>query len=369
MTPRVAATAAGLTALLSAGPSLAQGGVPVQLRWQAPSNCPQEAQVRQKLRDLLGANADVAASRLRAEGVIEATGERFRLTLDIHYDSVNGTRVVHATSCEDLGGVAAVTLAVLFRAEHSSSAPLTARDLGGASTAALADARTAGTLNESLDTANRGAGSQNGTAEAGRPPAPPSSSTAKAEQPNAAASPSDSRSGGGTHWQFVLRVPELRTDIGVMPNAGYGLGLGAGARHGAWRLVVSGTAWLAQDYEASPFVGYGAHFGRLSGELSACRGFQFAGFELAPCASLTVDDASARATGVGVSSTNPRTAWLSLGVGLEGLWALGRHAALVFGVGGRVATSRPRFVSEAVGEVYQVGPAALGILLGGEWRF
>jgi hypothetical protein len=268
-----------------------------------------------------------------------------------------------------LGGVAAVTLAVLFRAEHSSSAPLTAHDLGGASTAALADARTAGTENEGRDTANRAAGSENGAAEAFKPPAQPSSATAQPEQPNETASPSEPHEGGATHWQFVLRAPELRTDIGVMPKAGYGLGLGAGARHGAWRLMISGTAWLAQDYEASPFVGYGAHFGRLSGQLSACRGFQFDRFELAPCASLTVDDASARATGVGISSTNPRTAWLSLGAGLEGLWSLGRHAALVFGVSGRVATSRPRFVSEAVGEVYQVGPAALGIVLGGEWRF
>ena len=83
----------------------------------------------------------------------------------------------------------------------------------------------------------------------------------------------------------------------------------------------------------------------------------------------TVDDVSGRATGPGISSTNPRTAWLSAGAGLQGLWSLGRHAAVVFGVNGRVATSRPRFVSDGVGEISQVGPAALGVVLGCEWQF
>jgi len=366
--PRAAAAATGLAALLSAGSSLAQGGVPVQLHWQAPPNCPQEAQVRQKLRDLLGANADAAASRLRAEGVIEPSGERFKLTLNIHYDLVNGTRVVQATFCEDLGGVAAVTLAILFRAEHSSGAPLTARDLGGSTTGALADARTAGSETEASETASRAAGSENTAAQADKQSTETPSTPKKVEQ-NETASTAGTTNGAATGWRFVLNLPELRTDIGVLPDASYGMGLGAGARHDAWRFLISGTFWLSHDYQAGPFLGYGAHFSRVSGELSACHGFRFGSFELAPCVLLTVDDVSGRATGPGISSTNPRIAWLSVGAGLQGLWSMGRHAAVVFGVNGRVATSRPRFVSDGVGEVSQVGPAALGVVLGCEWQF
>ena len=134
MTSCLAFAGAALALLLVTGTSAAQSSALVQLAWQAPVNCPQEAQIRQKLRDLLGASAgDAAPSRLRAEGRIEPVGERFRLTLNIHYDLVNGTRVVNADACEDLGGVAALTLALLFRAEHSSGAPLTERDLGGPS--------------------------------------------------------------------------------------------------------------------------------------------------------------------------------------------------------------------------------------------
>ena len=74
------------------------------------------------------------------------------------------------------------------------------------------------------------------------------------------------------------------------PDASYGMGLGAGARHDAWRFLISGTFWLSHDYQAGPFLGYGAHFSRVSGELSACHGFRFGSFELAPCVLLTVDD-------------------------------------------------------------------------------
>ncbi|HYQ01527.1 MAG TPA: hypothetical protein VER96_22795 [Polyangiaceae bacterium] len=372
MTLRLASAAVGLATLFSAAPSFAQGGV--QLRWQAPLNCPQEAQVRQKLRDLLGTSAsDASASRLRAEGSIEPVGERFRLTLNIHYDLVNGTRVVQAASCEDLGGVAAVTLAILFRAEHSSGAPLTAHDLGGASTSALADARTAGTENQTGDANSHAEGSetraenaQKGAQNSAQNGAQKKTTTDELE-PKDSPHASDASDSNATRWHFVLSAPELRTDIGALPNAGYGLGFGAGARHDAWRFLISGTFWLAQEYQPGPFVGYGAHFGRMSGELSGCHGFQVAGFELSPCLLFTVDDVAARGTGTGISSSNPRTAWLSVGAGLQGLWSLGRQAALVFGVNGRVATSRPRFVSEGVGEISQVGPAAVGVVLGCEW--
>ena len=373
MKPSVLAALIGIAPLSFTGPSLAQSAVPVQLRWQAPANCPQEAQVRQKLRELLGANAGgPTSSRLRAEGQIEPVGDRFRLTLNIHYDLVNGTRVVQAGACEDLGGVAAVTLALLFRAEHGSSAPLTARDLGGATSGALGDARTSGAESQSATAPSQ-------STNAGTPPlgqgatagdAKPSSvapSSAEKPESNQQSAANQARGSDAMSWRFVLSAPELRTDIGVLPHASYGLGLGAGVRHGAWRLVASAAWWLAQDYQAGPFVGYGAHFNRLSAELSACHGFRVGEFELAPCALVSVNDVSARGTGVSIASTNPRTAWLSAGAGFLGAWSLGRRAAVVFGINGLIATSKPRFELESVGEVYQVGPAALGVMLGGQW--
>jgi hypothetical protein len=360
--PSVVSGVLVLALLLAARSGTAESGVPVQLGWQAPANCPQEAQVRQKLRDLLGASArDAAPSRLRAEGQIEAIGDRFRLTLNIRYDLVNATRVVQASSCEDLSGVAAVTLALLFRAEHSSNAPLTAKDLGGASAAIGAENRSAAgaEADTDADAANRPENARD------RLPA----TEVAAEKPAGDEQVRASESGGAnpSSWQFAFRAPELKVDIGVLPEPSYGMGLAAGLRHDAWRFLVSGTFWLAQDYVPGPFLGYGAHFGRVSGELSGCRRFRFTAFELAPCAVASLDDVSARGTGVGISSTNPRTAWLSLGAGLQGLWSLSRNAALVFGINARVATSKPRFVSESVGEIAQVGPLALGASLGCEW--
>ena len=360
---------AGLALLLFSGSSAAQGGAPVQLVWQAPANCPQAAQVRQKVHDLLGKSArEATPSRLRAEGRIEATGDRFRLTLDIHYDLVNATRVVDAVSCEDLGGVAAITLALLFRAEHSSGAPLTERDLGGASTAVGAQARSGDTESRASNAETRATSSENRASSAESHVAA-ASSVAEKREPNPQGRASESgeaQPSGGL--RFTFRVPELRADVGVLPDPNFGLGLAAGLRHHAWRFLASGTFWLAQDHEAGPFLGYGAHFGRVSGELSACRGFRVSEFELAPCLLLSLDDVSARGTGVGISSTSPQTAWLSVGAGLQGLWSLSRGFGLVFGVSFRVPTSRPHFVSEGIGEIFQVGPVALGIVLGCEWR-
>jgi hypothetical protein len=362
--------------------SEAQSAVPVQLDWQAPPNCPQEAQVRQKLRDLLGTSANEGApSRLRALGQIEPIGDRFRLTLNIHYDLVNATRVVNATSCEDLGGVAAVTLALLFRAEHSSSAPLTARDLGGPSSAAGAAGAESRTTAGAENGAAGGANSRSAvrsqdeaTSASGRAASERDTATATAtgtasekraadEQSSVAAAAATKHSS----LQFAFRVPELRADIGVLPEPSYGIGLAAGLRYETWRVLVSGTFWRAQEYAPGAFVGYGAHFGRVSGELAGCRGFRFTNFELSPCLLLTLDDVAARGTGVGIASSNPRTAWISLGAGLQGLWFLNRGAALVFGINGRIATSKPRFVSESIGEISQIGPAALGAVLGCEW--
>lgn len=362
------APAAGLSLLLSTAPSFADDGVPIQLRWQAPPSCPQAAQVRQKLRDLLGRNGADAPSRLRAEGRIEPVGGKFRLTLEIHYELVEGTRTVQASACQDLGGAAALTLALLFRAEHGSTA-LTARELGGPSLRPAGDGDFADLEKQEPPDAAR-APKDESTA-----PDVPKRGAARASDVSQEFALDESRRDAGSppskqsRWRFALRVPELRTDIGVMPKASYGLGIGAGARHDAWRISIAGTLWFAQTYEPGPFVGYGAVFLRVSGELSACHGFRVAGFELAPCLLVTVDDVSARGTGIGISSSSPHATWVSVGGGVYGIWSLGRWAALVAGVNFRIATSRPRFVSDPIGEISQVGPAALGAVVGCDWQF
>ena len=356
----------GLALLLFSKTSAAQSTAPMELTWQAPGNCPQEAQVKQKLRDFLGKSAgDVTPSRLRVEGRIEPIGDRFRLTLSIHYDLVNGTRVVNAASCEDLGGVAAITLALLFRAEHHSSAPLTERDLGGASATVGAEGRSADALDRASNAEGRAVGPES-HAQAISPAAE------KLEPNDDQGRASEAGGSKPSTFRFTFRIPELRAELGVFPDPSFGLGLAAGLRHDAWRFLAAATFWLAQDHQAGPFLGYGAHFGRVSSELSGCRGFRLSEFELSPCLLLSLDDVSARATGLGISSANSRTAWLSAGAGFQGLWALNHHVNFVFGVNARVPTSRPRFISNGIGEggaeeIFQVGPAAFGVVLGCEW--
>jgi hypothetical protein len=198
-----------LLLLLFSGTGFAQASAPVQLAWRAPANCPQEPKMSQKIRALLGPQrAHAPQSRLRAEGSVEPTQERFRLTLNIHYDAVNGTRVVEADSCEDLAGAAAVTLALLMQVEKRSGAPLTAGDLGGPSAARRAD----------LDLT-----------------VPVSKSPSSDHESHAAREGADAEL-ASARWHFALRAPMVRApmvraDIGALPGPSYGLGVAAGARY------------------------------------------------------------------------------------------------------------------------------------------
>jgi hypothetical protein len=277
---------------------------------------------------------------MHAEGRIESLRDRYRLTLAIHDGPVGGTRVIESASCDDLGGAAAVALALLVRIERSSGAPLTEADLGGFS----------------LDHAQAPPSS--------RPLAPPTDrrrESAEKEPTAPVAGPEPT----SRKWHATF-APILSLDVGALPDPGYGVGLAGGFRHDAVRIVVTGTLWLSRNI-ATPASGFGADFERRTVELSGCRGWPIGRLEVAPCLTLSVDDVTARGTGAQVVSATRETAWLSAGGELAGFWHLNRWTALVLGIGGRFATSRPRFVIDGIGDVYEVSPAALGVFLGCEW--
>ncbi len=293
--------------------------------------------------DLLAGRASggVWESQLHAEGRIESLRGLYRLTLAIHDGPVGGTRVIESASCNDLGGAAAVALALLVRVERSSGAPLTEADLGGFSLDRAQPRPSSTPPAPPVDSRGESAEKQPKTLDPGHGPAPP------------------------RRWHATL-APILSLDVGALPQTGYGGGLAGGLRYDAVRIVIAGTLWASQNL-AMPASGSGADFERRSVDLSACRGWPVGRFEVAPCLTVSVDDVTARGTGAQVVSATRDTAWLSAGAELAGFWHLNRWAALVLGVGGRFATSRPRFTIDGFGDVYQVSPAALTVFLGCEW--
>ena len=110
-----------------------------------------------------------------------------------------------------------------------------------------------------------------------------------------------------------MRLPVLVSDEGVLPSAGYGLGLGAGVRVGQMLIMLSGVVWLSQNEAgASP---YAATYQRRTGELSGCYSWQYGQFEGGPCLMTTFEDVTADGSGGAVVDRQGRVSWLTLGFG------------------------------------------------------
>ena len=114
---RSAALASLLVAILAPATLVAQRLASIDIQWQAPPDCPQEGDVRERIRKLIGSRQP--DGHLQAEGTIVRTAGHFRLALTVRFGDIVGTRSIDSSSCEDLAGATAVELALLV---HSAEA-------------------------------------------------------------------------------------------------------------------------------------------------------------------------------------------------------------------------------------------------------
>jgi hypothetical protein len=168
-------------------------------------------------------------------------------------------------------------------------------------------------------------------------------------------------------WSPVVRLPVFASDEGVLPSAGYGVGLGAGVRVSQLLIMLSGVVWLSQNEAgASP---YAATYQRRSGELSGCYSWRYGQFEGGPCLMTTFEDVTSDGSGGGVVDRQGHVSWLTLGFGVRASWLLARWAALFLRPTVNLTTSRPTFAIDGVGPLYKVPLAAVGLQVGSEWIF
>lgn len=283
----------------------------LDLRWTAPDGCPSPEAVEARVRELTGT---APARSLPAEGVIERAQERFRLTLVIRDGASVSERVLESASCADLGGAAAVALALLLRGGETERPP---------------------------------------------PASPPvERSEASSVAPDA------------LEVRFGLRAPLVTLEVGPLPRPSAGLSAGAALLLDAWSLVALGQWSVQQRLSSEAFPGYGAVVSRIGGSLWACRGFGDGRLEVAPCAALWLTHLRARGTGADLSRIrSQRFTWASPAVGLAGRFRLGDFLGVVVSASGRVETARPRFSVAGLGEIHRLGPAALALGAGTEWNF
>jgi hypothetical protein len=324
---------------LQAAPARAQQRSLPQLSWQAPVGCPQAEGMRERLRSLAGP-AKARPGSLRAEGEITRLEDgRFQLRLVLRDGELVGERIIASQACEDLAGAAAVTLSLLM----SSESPLTEDQL-------------------------RGEDATSGTTTSRPEPAAPKPAPAP-EQPLPAPAPAPAVAPPARGWHLLLRLPAAAVELGPLPKASFGLGLGLGARYGSWRLLAAGTLWKNQSIERREQPEQGADVGRLSAALAVGRGFRVERFVMTPFAIGSLEHVRARGTGAGVTPRESDASFISAGLGLNGSLPLGDVAALVVEVSGRVQTARPVIAIEGLGDVRQLGAVALTSTLAAEWTF
>ena len=380
----VAAAASGTLAWTGRGEAKPAAGI--ELHWVAPPRCPGPNEVRGRVRRLLGADAAGASSgeNLVAEGTVVEVGGHYRLSLSVKHAEAGPPgvpRVFESTSCDSLAGAAAVTLALLARGEASPDGavpppqPDASREPSSIPESGATPAPPAGSASSSSSSASSAAppvGSSAPAASAQPPPetSPPASRrTAASTGTETAPAPTDAvrdpEPTATARWSPALRLPVLVSDEGVLPSAGYGLGLGAGVRVGQMLIMLSGVVWLSQNEAgASP---YAATYQRRTGELSGCYSWQYGQFEGGPCLMTTFEDVTADGSGGAVVDRQGRVSWLTLGFGARAGWTITRWAALVLRPIVSLTTSRPTFAIDGVGPVYKVPLAAVGLQVGSEW--
>jgi hypothetical protein len=205
---------------LRASVCLAQPDSPVELTWEAPKTCPQETEVQQQLRALLGDLGGVQPTPFLARGTIEPLAGRYRLTLLIERHSARGTRVIESDDCTSLAKAATIVLGLLVRKEKTLGRELSESEISG-----------------QPDQPKQAAAQAAKPPEPAEPPkpVPPPAPVPEAPQP----------------MQWLLRAPQGHLDFSTLPHLGYGVGLGIGIEYRSWRALMSGAYFGVEHVAAS----------------------------------------------------------------------------------------------------------------------
>ena len=322
----------------------------VDLAWHAPADCPDAASIHERIRKLSG-SSQATTKRLRAAATItRLAGGRLHLSLVVEAGGLRSERNIAGRSCEDLAGAAAVSLALLLR---SAKSPGETEPAGGVQGADPTKARTAVGAS-SLRGEERSPSALVGVVE----PAP---ETAQPTQPNVDGVRAP------RSWRGLLQLPLVVLGLGPLPRPSFGAALGGGVRLERWRILAEGGVWLRQKLTVEGPVELGATVDRFEVGLRVCRAFSFGRYELAPCANVSVGHLWARGTGAHVAARTVESTSIAAGLAVQARLQLTPWLNLFGSFDALLETSRPRFTVGGLGQVGQLGPAALKITLGSEW--
>lgn len=119
-------------------PAAGQDALPLQLTWQAPSDCPSEARVREELARIARARSGHTLEPLAARVYVSTAGRRYRALLQTDHGGQWGERTLTAADCQTLLKSVTLVLALTFGAGvEIDSAPVAGDDPARAEAAAV----------------------------------------------------------------------------------------------------------------------------------------------------------------------------------------------------------------------------------------
>lgn len=341
---RVCGAALLLLASMRASSSAhAQPSEALELRWSAPAECPDRAEVLARIREL-AVEWPPAGPPLRAAATIERSrAGRFVLALVVRSGDAVGEREIRGKTCNDVARAAAIHLALLLDAKGADQ-------------------------NRPSDAASAGDGQ--GASDAPSPAEPPGNAReleiARTPSPSIAEHPSDATETRRIR-RWLIQAPAGLLQLGVLPEPCFGIAAGLGVALGHWRLLAQARLWLPQDITAKDDFSVHAKVKRASFDARACFTFAWSTVELDPCLDVTVEHAWVRGSGSFVASRTARVTWIGVGAGAQARVHVFDGMSLLAGLDAQLEGNRSTITVRDFGTLGQLGPFALTLTLGSEW--
>jgi hypothetical protein len=332
----------------------AQERLPLELTWQAPSECPSSGDVRAELERAARARPGFSLTPLVAQARVEHRGTSYATTLLTEHDGQHGERRLEAADCKTLVRTVTLVLALAFGAGVEVAQGAVARDETAAGPPAGEEPAPA-----------------EGTPQSATPPPPPSTPNAAAVEARPTEEDlADRNADAGASSDHAGRASALRlalfagggAQLGLMPSAAFSLSVGAELSAGAFSIGLRTTAWPGVTDGVAAKLS--ARFDGLAGALQGCGQLPLAALTLALCARAWAGALRGRSSGAAPdgSATAP---WYALGSAVSLSWPNGQWLRVRIEAGLAASLDRPRFVIEGLRQVHRVQPLVpeLGALL------
>jgi hypothetical protein len=304
-----------------------RAGDAIVLAWDAPAECPAQADVLAEVNRLLGGAPDpTGRKRLGAKANVERDpkgGFRVHLTTDMA--GVSGERDLDAPTCPALADATALVLALTFDPE--------------AVAARRAEARKEPTPERSA-----------APVRAAGPPTSPSSRPAAA-----ADSSTGSEAGRERNWHVVIGA-EMNGSLGPLPTLAYGLGGRIGILVRRARFDAGATYWPDQRATVGDRDS-GGDFRLFAGNADGCYAVIVRPVELSPCVGIELGRMSAEGYGVKRPDSGAAT-WFAPWAGALGALSIASPVRARIDLGIEVPLLRPPFYLQGVGSVHRASAIA-----------